>query len=167
MKPIIGVIGAGNCDEETYRLAVTIGRGIAEHKCVLVCGGLDGVMEGAARGAKEAGGLTMGILPGFSAKDANPYIDIPIVTGLGHARNVVIVHTAAVLIAISGSYGTLSEIAVALKIGKPVIGINTWSDFRGIYYVSTPEEAVNKAISLLPSKLARSEYGCCGGGFCP
>ncbi|CAD7770981.1 hypothetical protein DMNBHIDG_00295 [Candidatus Methanoperedenaceae archaeon GB37] len=77
---IIGVIGAGHCDEKTYRLAMTVGRGIAEHKCILICGGLGGVMEGVARGAKEAGGLTVGILPGFSPEDANPYIDIPIVT---------------------------------------------------------------------------------------
>lgn len=164
---IIGVIGAGHCDEKTYRLAMTVGRGIAEHKCILICGGLGGVMEGAARGAKEAGGLTVGILPGFSPEDANPYIDIPIVTGLGHARNVIIVRTAAVLIAISGSYGTLSEIAIALKMDKPVIGLNTWPNFEKIQYVSTPQEAVNKAISLLPPSSNRSQYGCRNGGFCP
>jgi len=164
---IIGVIGAGHCDEKTYRLAMTVGRGIAEHKCILICGGLGGVMEGVARGAKEAGGLTVGILPGFSPEDANPYIDIPIVTGLGHARNVIIVRTAAVLIAISGSYGTLSEIAIALKMDKPVIGLNTWPHFEKIQYVSTPQEAVNKAISILPPSSNRSQYGCRNGGFCP
>jgi len=164
---IIGVIGAGHCDEETYKLAISVGRGIAEHKCILICGGLGGVMEGVARGAKEAGGLTIGILPGFSAEDANPYIDIPVVTGLGHARNVIIVRTAMVLIAISGSYGTLSEIAIALKMNKPVIGLNTWPHFEKIQYVSTPQEAVNKAISLLPSNFNRSQYGCHNGGFCP
>ena len=151
MKGIIGVIGAGDCDEETYQMAVAVGRGIARHGYVLVCGGLGGVMEGAAKGAKEVGGLTVGILPGFSPEDANPYIDIPIVTGIGHARNILIVRTAAVLIAISGNYGTLSEIAIALKLNKPIVGLNTWPDFKNIHYVNTPEEAVEKAVSLMPS----------------
>ncbi len=167
MKGIIGVIGAGDCDEKTYQMAIDVGRGIARHGYVLVCGGLGGVMEGAAKGAKEAGGLTVGILPGFSPEDANPYIDIPIVTGIGHARNILIVRTAAVLIAISGSYGTLSEIATALKLKKPVIGLKTWPGFDKIHYVNTAQEAVEKAVSLMPSLPVRSPYGPRHRGFCP
>jgi len=167
MKQIIGVIGAGTCDEKTYELATEVGRGIARQGCILVCGGLGGVMEGAAKGAKEVGGTTVGILPGFDPQDANPYIDIPIVTGVGHARNVIIVRTAAVLIAIAGNYGTLSEIAVALKMNKPVVGLRTWPGFEEIHYVSTPEEAVTKAVSLIPSQIPHCSYGCKGRGFCP
>lgn len=167
MKQIIGVIGAGICDQDTYELAREVGRGIARHGCILVCGGLGGVMEGAARGAKEAGGITVGILPGFDPQDANPYIDIPIVTGIGHARNVTIVRTAAVLIAIAGNYGTLSEIAVALKMGKPIIGLRTWPGFKEIHYVSNPEEAITKAISLMPPQAPHRPYGCKEKGFCP
>ncbi|MDL1969831.1 MAG: TIGR00725 family protein [Candidatus Desulfofervidaceae bacterium] len=167
MKQIIGVIGAGICDQKTYELAIEVGRGIAKHGCVLVCGGLGGVMEGAAKGAKEAGGITVGILPGFDSQDANPYIDIPVVTGVGHARNVIIVRTAAVLIAIAGNYGTLSEIAVALKMGKPVVGLRTWPGFEEIHYVSTPEEAITKAISLILPQAPHCPYGCKEKGFCP
>ncbi len=167
MKQIIGIIGAGSCDEATYQMAVSVGRQIASRGYVLICGGLGGVMEGAARGAKEAGGTTVGILPGFSPQDANPFIDIPIVTGIGHARNVIIVRTAAVLIAISGSYGTLSEIAVALKLKKPIVGLKTWPGFEEIHYVSTPEEAVAKAVSLIPNCIPHPPYGNHGGGYCP
>ena len=142
---IIGVIGAGECDKTTYELAREVGKEIAHCGCILVCGGLGGVMEAAAKGAKEAGGFTIGILPGFNPLDANPYIDVPIVTGLGEARNVIIVRTAKVLIAISGGYGTLSEIAFALKMNRPVIGLNTWPNFKDIYYVKTPKEAIEKA----------------------
>ena len=104
-------------------------------------------MEFAAKGAKEAGGLTIGILPGTSTEEANCYIDIPIVTGLGHARNVVIAHTSDSLIAIAGEHGTLSEIAIGLKLKKTVIGLNTW-DIEGVIPAKTAAEAIEKAIKI-------------------
>lgn len=141
---MIGIVGAGSCDEKISRIAEEIGRRIAESGAALVCGGLGGVMEAASKGAKESGGLTIGILPGFNKDDANPYIDISIATGLSHARNVLVVRSSDVVIAISGGYGTLSEIALALKMGKPVIGINTWEGIEGIVRVKSPEEAMKK-----------------------
>ncbi|MGD8758446.1 MAG: TIGR00725 family protein [Deltaproteobacteria bacterium] len=140
---MIGVIGAGACSHEIYEVARQIGTGIAKTGAVLVCGGLGGVMEGACRGANEAGGQTVGILPGPDKAQANPYVAIPIVTDLGHARNVLIVRSSDLLVAISGGYGTLSEISIALKLGKPVIGLGTWPNMEGIQYVTTPKEAMD------------------------
>jgi len=151
---IIGVIGAGFCSAEIAALAEEVGREIARRGAVLVCGGLGGVMEAACRGAKAEGGLTIGILPGTNRHEANPYVDIPIVTGLGEARNVIVVRTAQAVIAVAGEYGTLSEIAYALKFGIPVIGLRTWQLFQGgkerrdIVVASNPKEAVEKAIAL-------------------
>ncbi len=147
-KRRIAIIGAGICDEETYQVAYTVGKLLAP-KALLYCGGLGGVMEAAAKGAVEAGGLTVGILPGHRAEDANPYIQVPVVTDLGQARNVVLVRSADGVIAISGGYGTLSEIALALKMWKPVVGLNTWPNIEGVNYVSTPEEAVRQVFALL------------------
>lgn len=144
---MIGVVGAGECNETTYEQARSVGAGIAKAGATLVCGGLGGVMEGACRGAHEAGGLTVGILPGPDKTQANPYVMIPIVTDLGHARNMLIVRSSDVLVAVSGGYGTLSEISIGLKLRKPVIGLNTWPNMDGIQYVTTPEEALD-AISL-------------------
>jgi uncharacterized protein (TIGR00725 family) len=140
---MIGVVGAGNCSTEVYELARRIGDGIARAGGILVCGGLGGVMEGACRGAREAGGETVGILPGPDKASANPYVSVPIVTDMGHARNVLIVRTSDLLVAVSGGYGTLSEISIALKLGKPIIGLHTWPDMEGIAYVSSPEEATD------------------------
>jgi uncharacterized protein (TIGR00725 family) len=106
-------------------------------------------MEAASKGAKEAGGIVVGILPGFSKEDANNYVTIPVTTGLSHARNVIVVRSADAVIAVSGEYGTLSEIAIALKLGKPVIGINTWDNIDGLMKAESPEEAVDKAIELI------------------
>ncbi len=123
----IGVVGAGQePTEEQSQIAYEVGRLIAQRGAALVCGGLGGVMEAAARGAKEAGGRVIGILPGSSRLEANPYLDVALPTGLGEARNVLIVRASDVLIAIGGEFGTLSEIAFALKTGKPVVGIGTW-----------------------------------------
>jgi hypothetical protein len=116
---------------------------IAGNGSVLVCGGLGGVMEAACRGAQEAGGTTVGILPG--TEEGNPYLDIIIRTGLGHARNVLVVLSADAVIALGGSYGTLSEIAIGLKLGRPVYGIATW-DIEGVIPCTTPEEAVTRAM---------------------
>ncbi|MEW6426230.1 MAG: TIGR00725 family protein [Bacillota bacterium] len=122
----IGVIGAGECTEEEARLAEEVGCEIARRRAVLICGGRRGVMEAAARGAQRAGGLVVGILPGSSRREGNPYLTVALPTGLGDARNAVIACAADVFIAISGGYGTLSEIALALKMGKPVVGLFTW-----------------------------------------
>jgi uncharacterized protein (TIGR00725 family) len=146
---MIGVIGAGICNDETYELARRVGVGIAKMGATLICGGLGGVMEGACRGAHEAGGQSVGILPGPEKAQANAYIDIPVVTDLGHARNVLIVRSSDLLIAISGGYGTLSEISIALKIGKPVLGISTWPDIAGVQYMATVEEALNAAAEFV------------------
>lgn len=145
---IIAVIGGADCTPAEAASAETIGRLLAEAGAVLVCGGRGGVMAAACRGAKSAGGLTIGILPGVDAGDANPWVDVPIVTGLGEARNAVVVRSADAVIAVGGAYGTLSEIAFALKWGKRVVGLGTWemarggAPDRGIIRAETPEEAV-------------------------
>jgi hypothetical protein len=146
---IISVIGAGSCDKKIYGIAEEVGRLIAKKGATLITGGLGGVMEAASKGAKEAGGITVGILPGFSKDEANPYVMIPITTGLSHARNIIVVRSADAVIAISGEYGTLSEIAIALKLGKPVVGIKTWDNIEGVVKVDSPEEAVQKILELL------------------
>jgi hypothetical protein len=151
---IIGVIGNSSCSPEEAKLAETVGELLAQRDATIVCGGLGGVMETVCRGAKSKGGLTVGILPGQDASMANPWVDIPIVTGLGEARNVVVVKSVQAVIAIGGSYGTLSELAYALKSGIPIIGLNTWSLSRNgreddsIIRVQSAAEAVDKAISL-------------------
>lgn len=147
-RKIIGVIGGGAAGEEILLMAEETGRLIAKHGCFLICGGMSGVMEAAAKGAKEAGGTTIGILPHTDRHEANPYIDIPIATGFGEGRNLIIIRTADILIAIDGEYGTLSEIAFALKMKKPVIGIHTW-DIQGIINAGTPIEAVDIAVEIL------------------
>lgn len=148
-QPLIGVIGAASCPSSAAALAFEVGREIARHHGILVCGGLGGVMSAAARGAKEGGGCTVGILPGPDIGKANPHIDIPIATNMGHARNAIIVNTAEVLIAVAGSYGTLSEIALALKAGKGVIALLPQFDIPGVRVVASPQEAVAAALALL------------------
>jgi uncharacterized protein (TIGR00725 family) len=148
----ISVVGSGACDAETYMLAEQVGRLLAERGVTVVCGGLGGVMEAVCKGARIAGGTTVGILPGTRAADANPYVDIPIVTGLGEARNSIVVRTGRAVIAIGGEYGTLSEIAFALKFGVPVIGLKTWDLARagrrsgGIFQAEDAEQAVSAAL---------------------
>lgn len=117
----IAVAGAGICGGDLMTLAEEVGRGVAEAGGVLICGGLGGVMEGAARGAAEAGGVTVGILPGRDARNANAFIQVPLATGMGEGRNVLVARTADALIAIGGEWGTLSEVALARKVGVPVI----------------------------------------------
>jgi uncharacterized protein (TIGR00725 family) len=158
-KPVfIGVIGGSDITPEVARLAEEVGREIARRGAVLVCGGLAGVMEAACKGASEAGGLTIGILPGESRRDANPYVKIPVVTGIGYARNVAVVKTSQAVIAIDGSYGTLTEIAYALQSGIPVVGLGTWSisiDGKADKNIITAEsagEAVDRAMKLLHTR---------------
>jgi uncharacterized protein (TIGR00725 family) len=147
-KKIIGVIGAGTAGEDIMVMAEETGRLIAEHGCLLICGGMGGVMEASARGAKQGGGTTIGILPQPDRHTANPYIDIPIATSFGEGRNLIIIRTADILIAVGGEYGTLSEIAFALKAEKPVIGLHTW-DIKGIIKAENPAEAVDTAMKFL------------------
>ena len=143
-KKIIAVIGAGNADGPILKIAEDVGRFIARRNAILVCGGLGGIMEATAKGARKEGGITVGILPQDHKREANPYIDIPVVTGFGEGRNVVIIRTADAVIAIGGEYGTLSEIAFGLKMGKPVVGINTW-EIMGVIKAIDAEDAVKKA----------------------
>lgn len=140
----IGVIGGSQPDKESRQNAFRVGQLIAEKGGILVCGGLSGVMESASRGSKEAGGLTLGILPGNSANDANVYVDIPIATGLGYARNSLVAMNSDVIIAINGRYGTLTEIAYGCIYGKKIIGIGTW-DIDAVIKVKSAEEAVEEA----------------------
>jgi uncharacterized protein (TIGR00725 family) len=152
---IVAVIGDGFCSAETARLAEDVGRQLAKQGATVLCGGLGGVMEAACRGAKSAGGLTIGVLPGRDRRDANPYVDIPIVTGMGEARNVIVVSSAQSVIAVSGGYGTLSEIAHSLKLGIPVVGLSTWhlrkdgwDEHRGVTAATDPADAAQKALAL-------------------
>ena len=126
-SPFITVIGASSCSGDEEKLAEEVGRELARRGATLICGGLEGVMQAACRGAHSEGGLTVGILPGNRRQDANPYVSIPIVTGMGYARNPIVVRSGQAVIAIGGSYGTLSEIAYAFQDGIPVIGLGTWS----------------------------------------
>ncbi len=148
----ISVIGAGTCSESTASLSYEVGRHLALNNCVLLCGGLGGVMEHAAKGVKENGGQTIGILPGFDISDANPYIDIAVPTGMSHARNIIVVRSGMACIAVEGSYGTLSEIAIALKLNKPVIGLNTWDISPDIIKAVNPEDAVKEAIAQIKNR---------------
>ncbi|TAK32476.1 MAG: TIGR00725 family protein [Chloroflexota bacterium] len=150
----VAVVGDGRCPAHIAARAEQVGTLLAQQGCVVICGGLGGVMEAACRGAKGAGGTTVGILPGNSRGAANPYVDIPIVTGLGESRNTLVVKSAQAVIAVGGMYGTLSEIALALKLGIPVVGLDTWELVRsgkldsGIVPAATPEDAVAAALAL-------------------
>jgi len=153
-RKFIAVIGGRECSEEEGQAAEEVGRDIARQGAVLVCGGLGGVMEAACRGARSEGGITIGILPGENRHAANPYVQIPVATGMGYARNAVVVKSSQAVIAIDGSYGTLSEIGFALQSGIPVIGLKTWSlSINGqqddlIIIAESPGDAVDKAIRL-------------------
>jgi uncharacterized protein (TIGR00725 family) len=150
----ISVIGAGTSDGggEILRDAEAVGRGIAEAGAVLVCGGMTGVMEAASKGAAEAGGTVLAILPTLSPADANPYATYAVATGTGHARNLAVVASGAAVIAVGGEWGTLSEIAFARKLGRPVVSIQSWplrnraGTDLGIVEAETPEDAVRAAV---------------------
>lgn len=148
----IGVIGGQFCSEEESRIAFELGRLLAERGAVIVCGGLGGVMEAACKGAREAGGTTIGILPGPFRSDANPYVDHAIATDMGQARNAIIVRTADAVVAVGGEYGTLSEIAMALKMGKKVVAISSWeiankgATDEKIIRAADPEEAAEAVL---------------------
>ena len=151
MSKLIGVIGSGDPLNRNDKKAREVGKLIADSGAVLVCGGLSGIMEAASRGAFEAGGLTLGILPGEDSKAANPYITLSIPSGMGVGRNILVVRASHVLIAMEGKTGTLSEIALSLNTGKQVVDLGGW-DIEGMSHAGTPEEAVNMAISLANGK---------------
>ncbi|HEY3587546.1 MAG TPA: TIGR00725 family protein [Myxococcaceae bacterium] len=153
-RPHVAVVGSGTPEPRLAVLAEEVGRLLARSGAVVVCGGLSGVMDAACRGAKSSGGTTIGILPGLDRREANAWVDVAIPTGLGEARNALVVRAADVVIAIGGEFGTLSEIALALKTGKSVVGIDTWElSRRGemttqIVRAATPAEAVDRALAL-------------------
>ncbi len=156
---IISVIGGGDTPpSEALQMAEEVGRELARRGVTVVCGGLEGVMEAVCRGAKAEGGVTIGILPGNDPTEANPWIDYPICTGLGYARNVIVVRAGRAVIAIDGAYGTLSEIGHALGEDIPVIGLRTWLLSRdgqtdsGIIPATTPTEAVDKALEAAANR---------------
>jgi uncharacterized protein (TIGR00725 family) len=159
---IVGVIGASKAGSEILRLAEEVGAEIAKRGCAVVCGGLTGVMEAACKGARKESGLTIGIIPSDEKKDANVYVQIPIVTGMGSGRNIMLVKTADVIIAVGGEFGTLSEIAHALNIGKTVIGLRTWKlDAAHIHHdhpipnfreAFSPKEAVDLALASISAQ---------------
>ncbi|MFQ5681999.1 MAG: TIGR00725 family protein [Candidatus Binatia bacterium] len=136
----IAVIGSSDRDPRFLALAVEVGKTIAATGAVLICGGLGGIMEAAARGAKEKGGTTVGILPDYNKNSANPFIDIIIPTGLGHARNILVAASGDLIVAFPGSHGTRSEISIALKLAKPVVGIRAWGEIPGVRQVNNLNE---------------------------
>lgn len=146
---IIAVVGDGRCPKEIADRAEAVGRALAEAGATVVCGGLGGVMEAACRGARAAGGTTIGILPGLDPREANPFVDFPIVTGMGQNRNLLVVASADSVVAVSGGYGTLSEIALARKHGIPVVGLGTWPlGDEHIVAAETPEDAAATAVEM-------------------
>lgn len=151
-KKIVSVIGTSTATPELYELARETGRLLAERGCVVVCGGRGGVMEGVCRGVREGGGISVGLLP-TSIEEANPYVDLPIVTGLGELRNMAVASAGAALISIGGAYGTLTELGFALRQGKRVVGLRTWAlrDEEGrptpMLTAGSPEEAVDLALA--------------------
>lgn len=147
-KPIIAVVGAGKCSKKLRDQAAEVGSYVAQNGGVLICGGMGGIMEGAARGAREAGGLTVGILPTDNPADANEFIDIVIPTGFGEARNIMVVRSADAVVAFPGKYGTLTEMAFALHAGKPVIAVNAWRLGDEIHQMDDPVEAAKLAMEL-------------------
>jgi uncharacterized protein (TIGR00725 family) len=161
MKPkYISVVGGGRCGPAEYALAEEVGRLVALDGATLVCGGLAGIMEAAARGAKEAGGTTIGILPGHDRAIANPYIEHVVTTGMGHARNLAVVSSGDAVIAIGGGYGTLSEIGLAAKIGRPVVILGGWRLMNdewseGVRYA----ESALEALALVREALASRQAG--------
>lgn len=147
-KPVIAIVGAGKCSKKLRDSAAIVGRHVAKNGGVVVCGGLEGIMEGAARGAWEGGGVSIGILPSDNRNDANKFITHAIPTGFGDARNMMVIRSADVVVAFPGKYGTLSEMAFALKAGKPVISISAWKLGEDIIGMDDPQEAAEKAMEL-------------------
>ena len=153
MRPQIAVVGAGEAGAELLATGEQVGARLAEAGALLVCGGLGGVMEAACRGAREAGGLTVGLLPGTDRRTANPFLDVAVPTGMGEMRNALVVRAGEAVIAVGGGFGTLAEIALALKARTPVVGISTCEGARTgraieVERVESAAEAVDRALAL-------------------
>jgi uncharacterized protein (TIGR00725 family) len=161
-EPYVAVIGASNATEWELATAERVGRLLADAGCVLVCGGLGGVMDAAARGSAAGGGISIGILPGDDRVDASRHLTVAIASGFGEARNAIVARSSDAVVAVGGEFGTLSEIALALKMGKPVVGVGTWELGRDdlavdpIVRVETPEEAMEQLRRLLPQMATRT-----------
>jgi uncharacterized protein (TIGR00725 family) len=145
----VSVVGSGEASGELYSKAREVGRLVAGRGGAVVCGGHSGVMEAAARGATEAGGVAIGILPGEDRKEANEYLSYSVATGTGHARNLAVVCSGDVVVAVGGEYGTLSEIGLALKVGRPVVALMSWDLGEHVTVASSPREAVEAAFASL------------------
>lgn len=146
--PYVAVVGPGNASPQELASAEDVGAGLAALGAVVVTGGLGGVMEAASRGARSKRGHTLGILPGEDREAANGWVEIAVATGLGELRNGLVVRAADALVAIGGGHGTLSEVALALKLGRPVVGLGTWN-VHGVEHVSTPADAIDRISALL------------------
>ena len=155
-KTIIGVIGSASCSSSVADIGYIVGREIARRGAILICGGLGGIMEGACKGVQEENGTAIGILPGDDKEDANPYVDIPLTTGMGEARNIIIVRSSDAVIAIAGKYGTLSELAFALRFDVPIVGIATWNIDIPILKAKNPRQAVDMAFEAI--KKAKGKF---------
>ncbi len=156
---LISVIGGAHCTAQEAAFAEAVGRGIAERGHILLCGGRGGIMEAACRGAADSGGMSIGVLPGHDRRDANPFVTIAVPTGLGEVRNLVVARGGEAVIAIGGSHGTLSEIAFALKAGRPVIGLATWQgeDGRGAPLQVQPAETAEEAVRWACERVEEGE----------
>jgi uncharacterized protein (TIGR00725 family) len=144
----VAIVGAGDATPAVCDLAYAAGLAVARRGAVLICGGRGGVMAAAARGAQSAGGLTVGILPGYDRGEANPNIEIAIATGMGEARNAIVVASADSVVALEGEGGTLSEIGLAIKLGRPVVGLQAWPQLEMISHADNPSAAVDLALEL-------------------
>ena len=153
-KKTIAIIGARTCNSEVLQVSEQMGGLLAKSGYTLICGGLSGVMEAVCKGAKANNGTTIGILPGDDPADANPFVDIAIATGMGLSRNLIIIRSARAVIAISGGFGTLSELAFALQLEKPVIGLGSWEISDQIVTASDPEDVMRKL-----KELEKCSYG--------
>ena len=158
-RPQIAVAGGGACTPRTAALARTLGRELAAAGAIIVCGGLGGVMSAVAQGASERNGTIIGLLPGYDRTQGNPWLDITIPTGLGHARNVLVAASGDALIALPGEQGTLSEIALARVLGRPVVVLGAWKELRGVAHARTPKEAAARAVSLATAGPGRGVPG--------
>src|SRR3954447_22067840 len=146
--PYVAVVGPGDADAEAERDAEAVGEELARAGAVIVCGGLSGVMAAACRGARSAGGLTLGLLPGSDRGAANPWVTVAVATGMGELRNGLVVRAADAVVAVRGGFGTLSEIAFALKIGRPVVGVRTW-DIADVASMHDARAAARRAVELV------------------
>lgn len=150
-EKIVGVIGGHTCNSEVEQLAIELGKKLAKVAEILICGGLSGIMKAVCKGFKARNGLTIGIIPSYDKNDANEFVDIVIPTGLGLARNVLVVKSADVVVALPGEMGTLSEVAYCLQFKIPVVSLNSW-DIKGVIKVKTAEEAIREVEKWLSKK---------------